>query len=139
MSDIDTSEGTILEVLNSKVDTNLKNIDSTLPPRVTRLFGTGNTITTSGNLSLSESWKNFDMIEFINSMDSEVNVYNNVNTFTVEALKDIQRFNGYFALFGYDQRYARLNIVNDTTFAITSQGQGGTQGVISIWGIRFLK
>lgn len=134
----------ITEALNDKADTDLNNTDLQ-DGCIKLLFGGNKTWSTGANLVLSESWKNFDLINFIycnsgeNISGTMSSSYVDSKTYPVEILKTMQTLNGAIALFGYSSRYAKYSLESDTQFTWVRNGDSGTTGVIAVYGIRLSK
>lgn len=139
---IDINE--ISEALNNKADIDLENT-SLQDGCVKLLFGGNTTWSTGANLVLSESWKNFDLINFIfcntgeNISGTMSSSYVDSKTYPVEILKTMQSLNGAIALFGYSTRYAKYSLESDNQFTWVRNGDAGTIGVIAVYGIRLSK
>lgn len=134
----------IAEALNDKADIDLNNAQLQ-DGCVKLLFGGNNTWSTGANLVLSESWKNFDLINIIfcntgeNISGTMSSSYVDSKTYPVEILKAMQSLNGAIALFGYSTRFAKYSLESDNQFTWVRNGDSGTTGVIAVYGIRLSK
>lgn len=138
-ANIDLNE--LMEALNDKADTNLVNATFN-DGNVTLLFGGNNSWSTGTDITLSESWKNFDLINIIycntgeNLSGTLTSSYVDSKTYPVDILKAMQNLNGAIALFGYTSRFAKYSLQSDTKLTWVRNGDSGTIGVIAVYGIR---